>query len=96
MTTRITDRKGNKFQLTGDILTGNTFNIKDYIKTYLDGKWVADVKGWRVNVVKLNALLATPGAQIRIDTDASAQPATPKRMSYADFVRSADDPNSDY
>jgi hypothetical protein len=66
-TINITTRKNNKMQLTGDMLSGDTFAVKDYIKSYLDGKWDGNAKAWRVNVSKINTLLHTPGAQISID-----------------------------
>lgn len=94
MATYITNRKGNKLQLNGDLLTGDTYSMKDYIKSYMDGKWIADQKAWRVNVEKVNRLIAS--TVLRIDDDPTPDNGKPARMSYADFVRSADDPNSDY
>lgn len=67
MTTHITNRKGNKLQLNGDLLTGDTFSMKDYIKSYMDGKWVADKKAWRVNVAKVNKLIEQ--SVLRIDDE---------------------------
>lgn len=94
MTTHITNRKGNKLQLNGDLLTGDTFSMKDYIKAYMDGKWVADEKAWRVNVAKVNRLIEQ--SVLRID-DEPVVTETPKPfMSYEHFLRSANDPNSDY
>lgn len=31
------------------IVTGNTFPIKDYIKTNLHGKWNSDLKRWEIS-----------------------------------------------
>lgn len=90
----ITNRNGNKLQLTGDLLTGDTFSMKDYIKKYMDGKWVADQKAWRVDVAKVNRLIKQ--SVLRIDTDIATTQAQPKLMSYADFLRNANNPNSDY
>jgi len=39
--------------LTGDLLTGDTFSVKDWIKKYLDGKWDGQRKGWVVNLDKV-------------------------------------------
>lgn len=36
--------------LTGDILTGDTYACKQFIKTYLGGKWDATSKAWRVDL----------------------------------------------
>ncbi len=91
-TINITNRKGNKLQLNGDLLTGDTFSMKDYIKSYMDGKWVADQKAWRVNVAKVNKLIEQSLLTIESETVADA----PKGMTYAQFLRSADDPNSDF
>lgn len=94
MTTHITDRKGNKLQLNGDLLTGDTFNLKDYIKKNMDGKWISDQKAWKVNVQKVQWLIDNH-AGIRID-DEPVTTTQPKYMTYEHFRRSADDPNSDY
>jgi len=95
MTTHITNRKGNKLQLNGDILTGDTYPIKDYIKKNMAGKWIADQKAWKVDTAKVQWLIDNH-AGIRIDDEVTTAQPKPKLMSYADFVRSADDPNSDY
>ena len=39
--------------LTGDLLTGDTFSIKDFIKKYLNGKWNGERKGWIVDLTKV-------------------------------------------
>lgn len=59
-----TSTKG--MQLTGNILSGDTFNFRDYIKTYCDGKWDKDNKVWIVNAEKIMTLLHTPGSRISI------------------------------
>ena len=61
---------------------------------------IADRKAWRVNVEKVNRLLSTAGAQIRIDDqpaqDSKPVSATlPKNVSYSQFRQLMDDPNSD-
>jgi hypothetical protein len=40
----------HKVNLNGDILTGDTFKVKEFIKRYLGGKWDAESKGWRVDL----------------------------------------------
>ena len=94
MTTHLTNRKGYKLQLNGDLLTGDTFNMKDYIKSYMDGKWVGDQKAWRVNVEKVNNLIAIH--TLTIDTEVVDQKSRTSGMTYAQFARSADDANSDF
>jgi len=94
MTTHITNRKGNKLQLNGDLLTGDTFSMKDYIKSYMDGKWVADQRAWRVNVDKINRLIES--CVLRIDDEPVAATDNKSGMTYASFLRSANDPNSDF
>lgn len=101
MTTHIISDKGHKMQFNGDLLTGDTFPVKEYIKKTLDGKWVADKKGWRVDVSKVNRWLAVVGSGIRVDdapvaNSKSSSAAAPKNMSYAEFARRMDDPNSDW
>lgn len=99
MTTYITNRKGNKLQLNGDLLTGDTFSMKDYIKAYMDGKWVADQKAWRVNVAKVNKLIEQ--SVLRIDDEPVIRDSglsdaiIPQNMSYAEFSRRMNDSNSD-
>jgi len=94
MTTNLTNRKGIKLQLTGDLLTGDTFSMKDWIKGKLDGKWVADQKAWRVDVAKLNWMIEN--YILVIDTEAVPVKNSTSGMTYAQFVRSADDANSDF
>ena len=36
-------------KISGNVLTGNTFPIKEFIKRKLDGKWDAAQKAWIVN-----------------------------------------------
>jgi hypothetical protein len=36
-------------RIEGNVLTGNTFPIKEFIKRKLDGKWDAAAKVWIVN-----------------------------------------------
>jgi hypothetical protein len=36
-------------KISGNVLTGNTFPIKEFIKRKLDGKWDANQKAWIVN-----------------------------------------------
>lgn len=89
--TNLITRKGEKMQLDGNILTGNTFGIKSYIKTYLDGKWIADRKAWQIDPAKIK-----DGNSIGLRIDDSATTTAPRPWTAAHFARSADDPNSDY
>jgi len=53
MTTINTQIKSNgwhKVALTGNLLTGDTFKISDFIKKYLGGKWDGQRKGWIVDL----------------------------------------------
>ena len=50
-------RKNEKLQVEGNLITGDTFAIRFFIKTYLGGKWDADNKGWRIDTVKLGDML---------------------------------------
>jgi len=36
--------------LTGDLLTGDTYSVKDWIKKYLNGKWDGTRKGWVIDL----------------------------------------------
>lgn len=96
MVINIITRKGNKMQLSGDKLSGDTFAEKDYIKSKLGGKnWNKDTKTWEVDVAQVERWLNITGAHIRID-DSVVSPAPTGKMSYAEFARRMDDPNSDY
>jgi hypothetical protein len=45
----ILERKYDCKIINGNVLTGNTFPIKEFIKRKLDGKWDAERKVWIVN-----------------------------------------------
>ena len=45
--------KGVKLQLSGNNLTGNTFPIKEFIKSELNGRWNAANKCWTVDTAKV-------------------------------------------
>lgn len=97
MTTHIINRKGNKMQLDGDLLSGDTFAAKDYIKSRLGGKWIAIHKAWQVDVTLVNKWLSTEGAEIRIDNNVEQTTVVaPKTMTHAEFSRRMNDPNSDW
>ncbi len=56
MTNLIISRKA-KVTLEGNMLTGNTFAVKEYIKSYLGGKWDGNAKAWIVDIAKVNDLI---------------------------------------
>lgn len=64
----ISSRKGKGMELNGNLLTGDTYPMKDYIKAYLGGKWDRDARAWVVDVAKVMTLLNRPGAAIRRTT----------------------------
>jgi len=37
-------------ELDGDLLTGDTYKCKQFIKNFLGGKWDADSRGWKVDL----------------------------------------------
>lgn len=74
MTIHIRTRKENKMQLNGNILTGDTYPVKDYIKSKLGGKWNASSKSWTVDVALVNKWL-DKGGTIYTDKDADSAPA---------------------
>lgn len=57
--------KSKKVQLNGNLLTGDTYPVKQWIKTYLNGKWDADRKGW---IVDLGQVQTWTGTCIQIDS----------------------------
>jgi hypothetical protein len=46
----IKHRGWHNVTLTGDLLTGDTFQVKDWIKKYLNGRWDGQRKGWVVDL----------------------------------------------
>lgn len=66
-TINIKSKRSKGMQLNGNVLSGDTFPMKDYIKAYCGGKWNAEAKAWIVDTEKIMGMLNTPGAQISID-----------------------------
>lgn len=83
MITYLTTRKEQKMELNGDLLTGSTFAIKDYIKAYLGGKFDGAVKGWHIDIAKLEKLLGNNSIGLRIDPDGGKTQAKSGNLSPA-------------
>jgi len=94
MTIHIRTRKENKMQLNGNILTGDTYPIKAYIISKLGGKWDKERKGWIVDASLVEKWL-DKGGTIYTDKDKATETKSAK-WTYAHFLRSENDPNSDY
>lgn len=62
--------EGTKVQLQGNKLSGNTFAIKEFIKSELAGRWDAANKCWTVDLAKLAK---------HTTVDAAQAPAKPSR-----------------
>lgn len=60
--------KGFTCTLNGNRLSGKTFDVKNYIKVYLEGKWDAENKEWIVNVEKVNDIASREGSYIKVVT----------------------------
>lgn len=58
--------------LNGNEISGNTFPVKDFIKSKLDGQWNAMRKVWIVNVDKVNYWIEK-GAITANNSDAPAR-----------------------
>jgi hypothetical protein len=65
MTTHITYRQTANLELNGNLITGDTFKAKDYIRNYLAGKWNADAKGWNVDLSLVEKWIDQPGSAIQ-------------------------------
>lgn len=61
----------SKLQLNGNLLTGDTYDARNFIKQYCGGKWDKTANGWRVDVNKMIALTEIRN-QIGLDIDNSA------------------------
>lgn len=59
--------------LNGNKISGNTYPVKDYIKSYLGGKWDGNSKAWTVDLEKVNNLIAR-GGYISIDDSPAPAP----------------------
>ena len=66
MTTNLKIKNTTGLALNGNMISGNTYPVKDYIKAYLGGKWDSNAKAWIVNVEKVNDLIER-GGYISID-----------------------------
>ena len=62
----------------------------------MGGRWIASQKAWQVDPAKVENLLNTGAGLYRDETPTPTKTAQKGTMSYAEFVRSSDDPNSDY
>jgi len=52
-TIKCTSRMSKGMELNGNVLSGDTFGAKEYIKAHWDGKWDASSKVWIVNPEKV-------------------------------------------
>lgn len=59
--------------VNGNVMTGDTFPVKDIIKTYFGGKWNAQRKGWVIDVSNMNRWM---GIKIKPDTSPIAPDKT--------------------
>lgn len=58
--------------LEGNLLTGDTYRIKEFIKAKLDGKWDAERKGWIVNPEKMASIMDSGWCYIYPETQTPA------------------------
>lgn len=45
--------------IEGDLMTGNTYPVKDIIKKFFGGKWLPEKKAWQINHKDLNRWVGT-------------------------------------
>jgi len=76
-TVNLTHRDSKGMKLTGNILSGDTFPVKSYIKAYLGGKWNAEMKVWTVDAEKVMEITSTTGSALKIA--AAAEPVATTR-----------------
>lgn len=90
--------KSCKTHLNGNLLTGDTYPIKDYIKSNLGGQWLAAQKAWKVDpemVEKYWGNYEVKGASSSNSRGRSDAIIPAGGISYEEFRRRMDDPNSD-
>jgi hypothetical protein len=56
----------HKVTLTGDLMTGDTFTIKDWIKKYLNGQWDGQRKGWMVDLAAVAKYSSADGSSLMV------------------------------
>jgi len=59
-------RGWHKVTLTGNLITGNTYPVKDWIKQYLNGKWDGERKGWVVDLDKVARYSSADGTTLMV------------------------------
>jgi hypothetical protein len=73
--TNLTTRNGQKLQLTGNLVTGDTYPVKDWLKAYCAARWDKDSKGWLVDLDLLNKHLSRGNSiALRVDDSPAAKP----------------------
>lgn len=106
MTTYYTDRRDSwVIALEGNIVSGETYKAKDYIKAALGGRWNAERKVWIVDLAKVESatksatgLYEASEAQIAKLQPAPIRTVTADEALYNEIEaleRRMDDPNSD-
>lgn len=68
-------------KLDGDLLTGDTYDVKNFIRQHCGGRWDKAANGWRVNVDRLMALTEIRN-QIGLDIDNSPRPEASKNSTF--------------
>lgn len=63
--------KNHKVQINNNLMTGDTYAIKDWIKSYLCGKWDGEHKGWIVDLGQVNVWMTGKYPIIKIDETVS-------------------------
>lgn len=62
----------NKVTLTGNLMTGDTYSIKQWIKQYLCGTWDGELKGYIVDLGQVNQFMSGKYPMIKVDEAAAA------------------------
>lgn len=75
-------RQTTGLTLNGNNLSGNTYPVKDYIRTYLGGKWDSLNKVWIVDVEKVNKLLSMSGGYLSVDDTQTLAASKPARSGW--------------
>lgn len=56
----------HKVELEGNLMTGDTFKVKEFIKKYLGGHWDGKNKGWIVDLAKVAKYTRENGITIMV------------------------------
>jgi len=74
--------KGKNVELNGNMMTGDTYPIKGYIREYLNGKWNAENKAWIVDIKQVEAMMSGKYPVIKVADESNGNTAAVETKAY--------------